>query len=88
MTAITEAGLDRIMRSWRAFSVGLWTHSISSSSFFSTTRWPKFGVSKKAIIFTTTATLALRPLGAFLFGLLADRYGPPNSADGERHLFR
>ena len=35
----------------------------------------QFGVSKKAIVFTTTATLALRPVGAFLFGLLADRYG-------------
>ncbi|MGB2626968.1 MAG: MFS transporter [Candidatus Acidiferrum sp.] len=35
----------------------------------------EFSVSKKAIIFTTTATLALRPLGAFLFGLLADRFG-------------
>src|SRR5260370_36239790 len=34
-----------------------------------------FGVSKKAIIFTTTATLALRPVGAFIFGLLADRDG-------------
>jgi MFS transporter, SHS family, lactate transporter len=34
-----------------------------------------FGVSKKAIIFTTTATLALRPVGAFIFGLLADRFG-------------
>ena len=35
----------------------------------------QFGVSKKAIVFTTTATLALRPVGAFIFGLLADRYG-------------
>ena len=35
----------------------------------------QFGVSKKAIVFTTTATLALRPVGALLFGLLADRYG-------------
>jgi len=34
-----------------------------------------FGVSKKAIVFTTTATLALRPVGAFIFGLLADRFG-------------
>jgi MFS transporter, SHS family, lactate transporter len=34
-----------------------------------------FGVSKKAIVFTTTATLALRPAGAFIFGLLADRFG-------------
>src|SRR3974390_3832371 len=35
----------------------------------------EFGVSKKAIVFTTTATLALRPLGALIFGLLADRFG-------------
>src|ERR1700674_4742867 len=35
----------------------------------------QFGVSKKEIVFTTTATLALRPVGAFIFGLLADRFG-------------
>ena len=35
----------------------------------------QFGVTKKAIVFTTTATLALRPVGAFIFGLLADRFG-------------
>jgi SHS family lactate transporter-like MFS transporter len=34
-----------------------------------------FGVSKAQIIWTFTATLASRPLGALLFGLLADRYG-------------
>jgi SHS family lactate transporter-like MFS transporter len=34
-----------------------------------------FGVTKKEIVLTTTATLAMRPLGALLFGLLADRYG-------------
>jgi MFS transporter, SHS family, lactate transporter len=35
----------------------------------------EFGVTKKDIVFTTAATLALRPVGALLFGLLADRYG-------------
>jgi SHS family lactate transporter-like MFS transporter len=35
----------------------------------------EFSVSKKAIVFTTTATLALRPVGALLFGMLADRFG-------------
>ena len=35
----------------------------------------QFGVPKKEIVLTTTATLAMRPVGAFLFGLLADRYG-------------
>jgi SHS family lactate transporter-like MFS transporter len=35
----------------------------------------QFSVSKASIILTTTATLALRPVGALLFGLLADRFG-------------
>lgn len=35
----------------------------------------QFGVSKKDIIFTTFATLAMRPVGAVVFGLLSDRYG-------------
>ncbi len=34
-----------------------------------------FHVTKGAIVATTVATLALRPVGALLFGLLADRYG-------------
>lgn len=35
----------------------------------------RFQVSKSAIVWTLTATLATRPLGAVLFGLLSDRYG-------------
>jgi len=34
-----------------------------------------FGVSKKEIVWTIAATLAMRPVGAVIFGLLADRYG-------------
>ena len=34
-----------------------------------------FHVTKTAIVWTLTATLAMRPVGAFLFGLYADRYG-------------
>jgi MFS transporter, SHS family, lactate transporter len=34
-----------------------------------------FGVQKSAIIWSITATLAMRPLGALLFGMLADRFG-------------
>jgi MFS transporter, SHS family, lactate transporter len=34
-----------------------------------------FGVAKASIVFTITLTLALRPLGAVLFGILADRHG-------------
>jgi MFS transporter, SHS family, lactate transporter len=35
----------------------------------------EFGVPKRDIVLTTAATLALRPVGALLFGLLSDRYG-------------
>ena len=35
----------------------------------------EFGVAKKEIVLTTVATLALRPVGALLFGLLSDRFG-------------
>ena len=34
-----------------------------------------FGVQKKEIVWTITATLATRPFGALLFGVLADKYG-------------
>ena len=35
----------------------------------------QFRVAPSKIILTMTATLAMRPVGALLFGLLADRYG-------------
>jgi MFS transporter, SHS family, lactate transporter len=35
----------------------------------------QFGVPKKEIVRSLTATLAMRPVGAVIFGLLADRYG-------------
>ncbi|MGB8475046.1 MAG: MFS transporter [Candidatus Acidiferrum sp.] len=35
----------------------------------------KFGVAKSEIVGTLMVTLAMRPVGAVLFGLLADRYG-------------
>jgi len=35
----------------------------------------QFHVPASRIVFTTTATLAMRPFGAAIFGLLADRYG-------------
>jgi MFS transporter, SHS family, lactate transporter len=35
----------------------------------------KFSVEKSAIIWTITASLAMRPLGALIFGTLADRFG-------------
>jgi SHS family lactate transporter-like MFS transporter len=35
----------------------------------------KFHVGKAAIVFSLTLTLALRPVGALLFGILADKFG-------------
>ena len=35
----------------------------------------QFHVTKTAIVWTLTSTLAMRPLGALVFGFLADRYG-------------
>src|SRR5258708_23028528 len=35
----------------------------------------QLGVPKKSIVLTVTATLAMRPVGALIFGLLSDRYG-------------
>src|SRR6202049_2352864 len=35
----------------------------------------QFHVAKSAIIWTLTATLATRPVGAVIFGMLSDRYG-------------
>jgi MFS transporter, SHS family, lactate transporter len=35
----------------------------------------QFSVSKADVVLTLTWTLAMRPVGAFLFGLFADRYG-------------
>src|SRR5712691_8018998 len=35
----------------------------------------QFGVTKREIVWTTTATLAMRPVGALVFGLLSDRHG-------------
>jgi SHS family lactate transporter-like MFS transporter len=34
-----------------------------------------FGMSRPAVAFTLTLTLAMRPIGALIFGVMADRYG-------------
>ena len=60
----------------RVSSAGRWTLSISFWLRFCLTAIGKeFHKSDSAIALSITATLAFRPVGAFLFGLLADRYG-------------
>ncbi len=65
---------------WHAVTAGFLGWTMDAFDFFVVvflvdTLAVQFGVSKKEIVTTLTATLAMRPVGALLFGLLADRYG-------------
>ena len=65
---------------WHAVTAGFLGWTMDAFDFFVVvfmvdTLALHFGVPKKEIIWTITATLAFRPIGAVVFGLLADRYG-------------
>jgi len=65
---------------WHAVSASFLGWTLDAFDFFVLvflvdTLAVQFHVTKAAIVWTLTATLAMRPLGALLFGLLADRYG-------------
>jgi SHS family lactate transporter-like MFS transporter len=74
-------GSDRMQRGqWHAVTAGFLGWALDAFDFFVVvflvdTLAGAFSVDKKAIIWTLTATLAMRPLGALLFGMMADRYG-------------
>lgn len=66
--------------SWPAVTAGFLGWTLDAFDFFVLvfmvdTLAAQFHVTKFDIVFTLTATLALRPVGAVIFGLLADRYG-------------
>jgi SHS family lactate transporter-like MFS transporter len=63
-----------------AISAGILGWTLDSFDFFVVvflvdTLATHFAVRKSAIVLTLGATLAMRPVGALLFGMLADRYG-------------
>jgi SHS family lactate transporter-like MFS transporter len=65
---------------WHAVSASFLGWTLDAFDFFVAvflvnTLAAQFHVTAAKIIFTTAATLAMRPLGAVIFGLLADRYG-------------
>ena len=65
---------------WHAVSASFLGWTLDAFDFFVLvflvdTLAAQFHVSTQKIIWTTTATLAMRPVGALVFGLLADRYG-------------
>ena len=65
---------------WHAISASFLGWTLDAFDFFVLvflvdTLAAQFHVSTEKIIFTTVATLAMRPAGALIFGVLADRYG-------------
>src|SRR5215475_12693425 len=65
---------------WHAVSASFLGWTLDAFDFFVLvflvdTLAAQFHVPTSKIILTITATLAMRPLGALVFGLLADRYG-------------
>jgi len=65
---------------WHALSAGFLGWTLDAFDFFIAiflfdTLAERFHVPKRDIVLTVTATLAMRPVGALVFGLMADRYG-------------
>jgi len=65
---------------WHAVSAGFLGWTLDAFDFFVViflldTLAAHFHVSKDDLVFSLTATLMMRPVGALLFGMLSDRYG-------------
>src|SRR3954462_8549612 len=81
MVALSPSGSGAISRtSWHAVSAGFLGWTLDAFDFFVVifmydTLAAHFHVPKTQLLWATTATLAFRPVGAFIFGLLADRFG-------------
>jgi SHS family lactate transporter-like MFS transporter len=83
-SGVSGSGLSRsdLSRSdqWHAVTASFLGWTLDAFDFFVLvflvdTLAGQFGVPASKIILTMTATLAMRPLGALVFGVLADRYG-------------
>jgi len=71
-----QANSDR----WHAMGAGFLGWTLDAFDFFVViflldTLAAHFHVPKRDIVLTITATLAMRPVGALIFGMMADRYG-------------
>ena len=80
VNTVPKPGAPGRQSNWMGAFAGFMGWSIDAFDFFIVVFLvgrlsAQFGVSKADIIWTLTATLAMRPVGAFLFGLFADRYG-------------
>src|SRR5947208_15137985 len=83
---LEASGNDRISEGisrrdqWHAVTAGYLGWTLDAFDFFVAVFLvdvlaAHFGVPQSAIIWTLTATLAMRPVGAGVYGMLADGYG-------------
>jgi SHS family lactate transporter-like MFS transporter len=77
---VTASGLEARANQRNAVLAGFLGWTLDAFDFFVLvflfdTLAAQFHVTKTDIVFTITLTLAMRPVGAIIFGLLADRYG-------------
>ena len=80
MAAPTTSDLSRNSDRWHAVLAGFLGWTLDAFDFFVVVFLfdvlaQHFHVSKADIVLSITGTLAMRPLGAVIFGMLADRYG-------------
>ncbi len=73
---LSSSGSDR----WHAMGAGFLGWTLDAFDFFVViflldTLAEHFHVPKRDVVFSITATLMMRPIGALLFGTMADRYG-------------
>src|ERR1022692_4967389 len=77
----TETRIDSVMRGWKfAVASGILGWVLDAFDFFVViflldTLAAHLGVTKQSIVWTISITLAMRPVGALIFGTLADRFG-------------
>lgn len=81
-TTMTDSDTENLFQreQWHAVSASFLGWTLDAFDFFAVvflvgTLAAQFRVTKTDIVWTLTATLAMRPVGALLFGLFADRYG-------------
>ncbi len=80
MSALPNAASSNGSDRWHAMGAGFLGWTLDAFDFFVViflldTLSEHFHVPKRDIVLTVTATLAMRPVGALLFGMMADRYG-------------
>ena len=80
MAELTSSAPQASSDRWHAMGAGFLGWTLDAFDFFVViflfdTLAAHFHVPKRDIVLSVTATLAMRPVGALLFGMMADRYG-------------